>query len=431
MLRCLAPLLALVVVSVLLHPARSARADDAPSVGEVALLMDAALPLEQRCELRYLLHLGWRFVRDPGVNEVVVDGGWPCRFRTLERAQAAGALTIRVPTAFGANGARTLGPRLAAIADAPASRCAYQHRLAPALRRGIGRYVEGTESGRYQFPKLFDLVHSPVWGLRLPEHEWTKHDRVYHATYSSRAAMEALWRRGGIVECYTGQWLAIFGGQYELYGGPWFDEVFAPGDLQIGAPEPIKPSPLGRTTRGEGPYPYRALLIPESQRSEDAVLSLAPYGPMAFVGLSGIMENQSANERTNENFVVTQVSPAALQALVDGGGLSFLRAGATKVWEHVNASVGLIRLLSEPSGEHLAAIDRILASPAFSEIWVYVHPLGIVTFADLVRGKFNDTDSPVEFRFYLYGREDFLYRRYHAAWKARCAQGAPPACPAR
>jgi len=419
---------ALLVGTPLVGACRSARAADEvpvqaqPSAGEVARLLDGVLPLDQRCELRYLLHLGWRFERDASVKDVVVAGGRPCRYRTLARAQAAGSLRIQVPSSFGAVEARALGARLAEIADGRGSRCAYKHKVAPAVQRAVKRFDRGVETGRYQFPELFDLVHSPWWAWRLPEPQWEKRGRVYVATTSAARALESIWSRGAIAECYAGQWLAVFGTQYELYGREAFDEAFAPEDLQIGAPQQIKPAPVGRYTRGKGPYPWRGLLIPLADQRKDPILVLGPHGPMAFVGLTGIMRNQDRDVTTNENFLIARMSPAALKQLVDGGGLAFLRREARAIWSHVNPCAGFLRL-GGPKGEHAREVDRILAQPAFSEVWVYGHPHGIVPFAFLVRKMFSESSSPVEFMLYLHGREDFLYQRYRRVWKARCARG--------
>ncbi len=415
------PLVACVLLGA---PARAPAAEPAAKTGasDVAHLLDRVLSRDLRCELRYLRHLGWRFTRDATVKEVVIAAGRPCKSRTLARAQAAGALRILVPADFDEAGARALGKRLTAIADGRGSRCAYKHKLAPAIRRAVARYDRGVERSQYEFPELFDLVHSPFWALRLPEPQWEKRGAVYVATTSAAGAMEAVWRRGAIVECYAGQWMGVFGTQYELYGREAFDEAFAPGDLVLGAPQQIKSAPIGSLTKGRGPYDWRGLLIPRADQGKDPILALAPHGPMAFVGLTGIMRNQDGGDATNENFLVAGMSPAALKQLVAGGGFAFLGRETQKVWEHVNACSGFLRLGS-PTGAHAQAIDRILAQPAFSEVFVYGHPHGIVTFEFLTRKMFQTSSSPVEFLFYLHGREDFLYRRYHRVWKARCARG--------
>ena len=407
----------------LLAPMRAARASAPPS--EVAQLLDRALPREQRVELRYLRHLGWRFERDASVREVVVDGGHPCRYPTLEAAQAAGALRIRVPASFDAAAARAFGPRLAAIADGVASRCAYQHKLAPALKRSVARFEAIEAAGKFEFPKLFELINSPFWGLRLPESSWTAVDGVYVAYGSSARALEDVWQRGGVAECYTSQWLAILGAQYELYGRRWFEQSFAPDELRIGKPSKIKSGTLGRATVGTGRYDYRALLMGPAEQRLDPFAALAKHGPLAYAGIVGVMRNSDREgAQMNENWTIVEVSPAAAAQLGEHGGWLFLKREATKAWKHVNASMPSakpMRLLAEPSGEAARAIDRILAQPAFSEVTVYVHPYGRTTFADLVRDKFVEDDSPPEFYVYQHGRESLLYRRYHRAWKARCS----------
>lgn len=413
----------LVALLVSLPAAHDAAAETSEArAGEVAQLLDRVLTRDQRVELRYLLHLGWRFERDPGVQQVVVDGGHPGRHATLAQAQAAGALRVRVPTSFGESEARAFGPRLAAIADGIPSRLAYQHKLAPALRRAVDRFNAIEATGRYQFPKLFELINSPFWGVRLPESAWTNVDGVYVAYGSSARALESIWTRGGVAECYTGQWLAMFGAQYELYGPRWFEQVFPPNHLQIGKPSAIKPSPIGRATAGAGPYDYRNLVIPPADQRKDAWLTLAPHGPMAYIGIVGVMRNSvQEGAGMNENWILTSITPAAVKQIQDWGGFHGLKRKATEVWTHLNASIGgPLRRFTEPTGEAKAAIDAILAEPAFAETEVYVHPYGIVNLAWLVRDKFAEDDTPPVFTIYRYGRESMLYRRYRRAWKLRC-----------
>ncbi len=396
----------------------------APS--EVAHLLDRVLPRAQRVELRYLRHLGWRFERDPSLRTVVVDGGHPCRHESLAAAQAAGALRIRVPASFDEAAARAFGPRLAAIADGVASRCAYQHKLAPALDRAVARFEAIEATGKYEFPMLFELVGSPFWGLRLPESAWTAVDGVYVAYGSSARALEAVWQRGGVAECYTGQWLAVFGAQYELYGRRWFERSFAPHELRIGKPSKIKSGSVGRATIGAGPYDYRNLVIPPADQRRDALITLAEHGPLAYAGTVGIMRNTDLEgSQMNENFTILAVTPAAVEQFARDGGVRFLKREAARAWTHVNASMPgkPLRHFAEPTGAAAEAIDRILGQPAFSGVTVYVHPYGRMTFEELVRDKFKEDDTPPEFLIYRHGRESLLYRRYHRAWKARCARG--------
>ncbi|MDF1699702.1 MAG: hypothetical protein P1V36_00890 [Planctomycetota bacterium] len=429
-LSCLV-LLSVLGVGVCWPAARSVGAAEeaTPRAGEVARLLDGAVPFAQRCELRYLLHLGWRFERDATVKDVVVEGGHPGRYRTIARAHAAGALRVRVPASFDAAAARAFGPRLVAMADGIPSRLAYQHKLAPALRRSAARFMKLEAAGRYEFPKLFELVNSPFWGLRLPETSWTAIDGVYVAYGSSARALESIWARGAVAECYTGQWLAIFGAHYELYGPRWFERVFAANDLQIGKPSAIKTSPIGHTTSARGRFDYRALVIPRAdQYGKDAWLVLAPHGPMAFIGLTGIMRNTDPEGgQMNENWVITKMSPAAVEAIRAGGGQSYLQAQAAKIWALINKSMGggPLRVLQEPSGREVPAVEALLAQPAFAETWVYVHPHGVINFAELMRNKFIADDTPPEFLLYRTGRESLLYRRYHRAWLARCGTGGP------
>src|SRR5262245_14910169 len=92
--------------------AGAAEPDARPDPQATALArLDAVLSVEDRATARFLDHLGWRFVRDPSVREVLVHGGTPCRRADVAEAKAAGDLVIRIPEGVPLD-AQRLGARL-------------------------------------------------------------------------------------------------------------------------------------------------------------------------------------------------------------------------------------------------------------------------------------------------------------------------------
>ena len=170
----------------------------------------------------------------------------------------------------------------------------------------------------------------------------------------------------------------------------------------------------------------KSIKKPEQQ---DAFLTLAPHGPMAYVGIVGVMRNTNPDgAQMNENWTIVEVSQAAIDQLAKGGGSRFLSSQTAEIWKLLNASMpgrpwhSLRHIAGGPKGAAAQAIDKILAQPAFAEVTVYVHPYGRLSFGDLVRDKFPEDETHPEFLIYRHGRESLLYRRYHRAWKARCSR---------
>ncbi|MDJ0973797.1 MAG: hypothetical protein QNJ98_05010 [Planctomycetota bacterium] len=395
-----------------------AAADDVGSAS-VRAMLEQRLTAEQMQEVRFLEHLGWRFLRDadPKVQAIRFEPGFPCRYETLLAAQQDGALVIRFPAQPTDKQLQAFGERLPSISNSVASRCAYKHRIALAVRRAVDRLVRLTEAQRYKFPKyLFGAVDSPWFRMRMPQPEWQLKDRVWVAKDSARAAMDTFYRRGATAECYGGQAIAVFSIQYELYGPEAFDKVFAGDDLAIGRPLDIKSTPLGKLTHWTARFPWRALMIPEKEQRRDSLLVLARHGRMAFVGLSGIVRNQKADVQSNENFIITSISKRALDDAVKGGGLPHFSKQMTQVWEAAAPGRGLLAL---PSKKRAAAkrVDELLAQPIFTELMLYVHPYGDIPLADIVRKKLEKVDTPLEVVIYAHGREDGLYQRYREAFR--------------
>lgn len=411
----------------LLLPALCALAGDARArAGESAApqtsaeaLLARVLPPAQRCDVRFLQHLGWRFERDAGVRRLTIHGGRPCAHLTLQAAQAAGALRLLVPPGFGADDARAFGRLAGPLADGVSSRAAYQLKVAAAAQKAMTRLAALSDSGRVQFPELFDIVHSPVFVMQMPSPEWDERGRLWVAARSAREALEAVYRRGAKADCYVGQLFALYGTQYELHSPAGFDAAFPAGEVSVGRPRDYLMTPVGRYIRENQTYAWRALLLDAQAQRLDPVLALGRHGPTAFVGLTGILCNQRADEVSNDNFMIYRLSARALDELVGGGGVAHLGRQMCRVWDAANGARGLF---ASPEARDAAdrRVDALLATPAFSEFELYVQPHGIVTLADLVRKWVERTESPLRMRLYVHGLEDFFYRRYRSAYLARC-----------
>jgi hypothetical protein len=398
---------------------------------QVRPVFASVLDDEQLCELGFLEHLGWRFHIDAGVTELTVRGGHPARHDTLAAAQAAGTLRVLVPPGLDAEQARAAWPQLATLADAHASREAYKHRLAVATRRATARLSKMTEESRFVFPEILGLVHSPVFVFHMPKTEWHEEEKMYFATRSATRAIEEFFRLGATAECYTGQTLALFTTQYELFGPDWFDVMFDADEIVVGRPHHVIDTRLLANVKYERPYVWRALLVEPSRQRMDPILALAPHGRTAFVGLAGVVLNQDPDAFTNDNCIIVSISQRALDTLAANGGTDHLAREAGRVWEQANKAKGLLSFLRASECDAAEReVDALLAQPIFREFMVYVHPDGVVPLGDILRKKIPDADTPVTLRVNMNGLDDAFYQRFRAAYRRGCLARRGPVAPA-
>jgi hypothetical protein len=378
--------------------------------------LDATLSPDDRATVRFLEHLGWRFVPDASVREVVAHGGAPCRRKDLDEARAAGDLVIRIPASAPLDAAR-LGARLREIADGTSSRCAYQLRLAPAVREATRKLAEAEDRGDLSFPKLLGIT-SPWWRFEPPMPEWASRENLWEANGSPAGAIEAVYSKPGLAECYSAQWIAVFAAQYELYGKEFFDAAFKPEEVAVGPPDDVlTKTTFGKVSKDMVAYARWALLIGPEDAQVDATISLARHGPAAFVGLTGIVRDARGGERANQNFVVVSVSPRVSDSLVGCGTPTFYEASCAAT-EHLGTRLGRLASASVRRQQR----DRLkayLEQPLFSEFIVYVHPFGVVPLGEVVLSEMEKIEGPVHVMLYLHGREDAFFQRYRQAWRAR------------
>ncbi len=407
-------------LALLIGAGAGARADTGGSAPVAPL--EAGWSWEARATLRFLEHLGWRVEVVPGLVEARVEAGRPGFRASLAQAQAAGDLRLLLPDTPLAG--RALERLLPAAADGPASRLAWQHRVSEALVRATDKLTAATKAGRYKFPQLL-FWNSPFFQFHPPRPEWTERERMFVVVGRPSAALEAIYRRGALAECYTGQWVLVYATMYELFGAEAFDAAFPAPEVVVGRPSDVRTTPIGQTMLGDRTYPYRALLIPPEQTRQDPGATLAALGPLALVGLTGIVRNQDETDGANQNLTIVSVSPRAAEALRTQGGFGQIARLGRQAAEAWNARGG------GPFGggnrEAAALLERTLADPLLAEIRVYVHPFGVVPLAEMFRHELDDTEKPLYVLPYVHGREDLFYRRYRAGVERRwlASQGAP------
>jgi hypothetical protein len=396
----------------------------------VVAMLSAGLTPEQRAELAFLRHLGWRFVFDAGAKTPDMRVGTPCFRRDIEAAWAAGDLTVNVPPAMTREQIAAFGASLAPLVESIPTRCAYRQKLAVATREATRKLAAVAERGAYVFPKIL-FVNSPVFRCTLPRPEWRKVGVENLCTGSTAKAIEAVYERGGVAECYTGQWVALFATQYELYGAEWFDREFRADELRLGRPREAVQTAIGAYADEKRAFTWRALVIPEARMRDDPTLVLGELGPKAFVGVTGILQNEAEDPTANQNVLITSITPRAVEEFRTRGGLGRILEITREANEARKASRRGTSG-SERAG-HLRRYEELLADPVMSELMVYVQPLGVVPFAKVADKEMYEDGKPVKLRIYTNGLDEYFYQRYRAAWKARWLReqglAAPPTAP--
>jgi len=387
----------------------------APATGSGLALLEPFLTPEQRAEASWLEFLGWQYVRDPSVKFVTLEPGTPGRQPDLASARRAGDLRMKVPVAVDAAVGAGFAGQLERISDWTPTRIAYHYQLADAVRRATARLSDLADRDVLKFPRLL-FFQSPTYKIECPKPEWRQVERLCIAQGSASRALEAIYTRGGLVECYTGLILEVFSAQYELYGSAWFDRVFKPEDVAIGGSYDARKGQLGDLIKEELDHPVRALYLEGADQELDPGLALARVGPIAFVGVSGVLMNLVQNEGANQNLIFVSVSPEANQLLLDHGGFAYCDA---LLQEALGEQRSAMRPTTTGGGDSWARKEALLASPALTGIRAYVHPHGVLSLTELAKRELVHVGGRLHVRAYLHGFEWFLYRRYRNAWKDR------------
>ena len=374
-----------------------------------------------------LRELGWQ-VSDTAAAKPVIAGGTPCQRASLADAQAHRDLQLQVPQHF--NPAQR--ERLAAdVLQQPASVCAYLFKLGDATRTATTRLQEN--SG-YRFTAVqmgwigFGLGGAKAQGWQ----RFRSFGRGYAPVAANSQAVDAFYRGHVRSECGVGRQIAQLATQRELYGDALFDREFAPGELSIGTF-----LTLHRT---------QSILLGSSAGeffADGKAVRTSAMGRQAFMGAPGfiahVFDKKYLDDINNqaENFVITDLSDAAAQALARHGGFAHYDAVNRQVWELSQQMPGggwrrFERLLYErdaalraalPPEQQpvLARIDALLADPVYRELMLYVHPKGVRPLGyHIARLLDRNPRTPFSIDLALHNLHTTLYQRWVDARLRAC-----------
>lgn len=386
------------------------------------------------CREQVLQALGWR-IHDDGPPVPRIAGGQPCRHGSLAQARAAGDLQLWLPRGLDAVARQRV---LAEALDDPASRCAWSIALGQATRRAAAR-LQGNPGYRFTAVQLgwigFGLAGARAQGW-APTRSF---GRGYRPAGTNTGAIEAFYSGHVRSECGVGRQVAQLAGLRELFGDAGFDRDFAPGELTIGTFATLHDSDSILLGRHAGP------LVADGKGRR-----AAQAGRQAFMGLPGFIEHMRPRRYLDdlnnqaENFVVTDVTADAADALAAHDGLAHYDALNDQLWRLSQQlprlarhqyqrlldgrDARLLARFTPAQRERLARMQALLDDPFYRGFMVYVHPQGIRPIGfHVVRLLDLNPRTPYAIELTLHNLPTTIYRRWLEGRLRDCAATATPA----
>lgn len=344
---------------------------------------NAATTAAASCEVKLLQRLGWQ-ITHAEVIEPLIHPGEPCRRADLREAQAAGDLQLTLPLQYTDADRTTLVRQLL---QQPATQCAYAFKLGAATRRATTRLQDNPG---YRFSALqLGWIGFGIQGARAQGWQrFRSFGRGYAPSGSNSQAIEAFYRGRVRSECGVGRQIAQLATLRELFGDRAFDRAFASGELSIGTFLSLHDTDSVLLGSGAG-----------DMFADGKAVKTSRLGRQAFVGAPGFIEHVFDRRYLDdihnqaENFVVTDVSPAAADALAEHGGFSHYDRLNQRIWELSRELPGtgrrrFERLLYErdpalrdalPVEQQATQLqlDALLDDPFYRGFQIYVHRQGI------------------------------------------------------
>ncbi|MGE8286414.1 MAG: hypothetical protein ACN6RG_00540 [Stenotrophomonas sp.] len=382
------------------------------------------------CAMRLLRELGWRVESGPQQG-VTVNAGQPCQRASLQQAQARGDLRVQVPEGFDA----TQRERMAeALLQQQASVCAYAFRLGDATR-AAARRLQDNPGYRFSALQLGWIGFGARGAGAQGWQRFRSFGRGYAPSGSNSRALEAFYSGRVRSECGVGRQVAQLATQRELYGDAAFDAEFSAGELSIGTFLTLHDTPNILLGSNAGEF-----------FADGKAVRTAAMGRQAFMGLPGyishVYDKRYLDDINNqaENFVITDISEAAAQALARHGGFAHYDALNARIWELARQMPGhgrrrFERLLHErdatlraalPAEQQvlLARIDALMADPVYGGLMLYVHPRGVRPLGyHIARLLDRNPRTPFSIELTLHNLHTTLYRRWIDARLRACADG--------
>lgn len=379
-------------------------------LSDVEKKLQALATKEENCTLDYLRHLGWNIKPSEG-SAIEITEGTPCEKESLAESKKGNELVISLPRTATEADLKDLLSKLGSLSTSKASKCAYKFKVSEAAKKATDKLHRANTMGTYSFTNNSD----PFVGHFNKSHWGQDSGNCISVCSSPSKAIQCYYSETCRSECAVGLQVASLAILYELYGDKEFDKRFQNQEICVGSWSRVQSSenPIERGFGGEDA---------EAQKYFE-------LGKQALIGVRGYIGNlrgesylDSSADR-GENMVIVEASQKAIDEVKKLGGL---RSGTRKI--NIEIWAGLTegsRKQSEndflssqgisPSTDYSHA-KELLKNPIYTDIKVYVHPLGLMTLgAHLERLGRNNPRTPYEFQLYPDRLMSTLYDRYKQA----------------
>ncbi|MCD9088206.1 hypothetical protein [Stenotrophomonas sp. SY1] len=375
-----------------------------------------------------LRELGWQ-VTATDQREPMITAGSPCQRASLVDAQAHHDLRVQLPRYYDVAQREQLA---AELLQQPASLCAYLFKLGDATRAATAR-LQANDGYRFTAVQMgwigFGMRGANAQGWQ----RFRSFGRGYAPNGSNSRALDAFYSGQVRSECGVGRQVAQLATQRELYGDALFDREFTAGELSIGTFLTL--------------HDTQSILLGSRAGeffADGKAVRTAALGRQAFMAAPGFIEHvfdkrflDDINNQA-ENFVITDISQDAAEALARHGGFAHYDALNRQIWE-------LSRQLPDRGGRHferllherdrelrvqlspqqqatLAQIDALLADPVYRQLQIYVHDKGVRPLGyHIVRLLDRNPRTPFSIDLALHNLHTTLFRRWLDARLRDCA----------
>ncbi len=380
------------------------------------------------CNVELLRELGWQVQLGDRAQPEVAAGN-PCQRGSLAEAHAQGELQVRLPAGYDEERREQLAARLL---QQPASRCAFAFKLGAAARRASAR-LQANPGYRFTAVQLGWIGFGARGANAQGWQRFRSFGRGYAPVAGNARALEAFYSGRVRSECGVGRQVAQLATLRELFGDAAFDTDFTAGELSIGTFLTL--------------HDTESILLGSSAGeffADGKAVRTAALGRQAFMAVPGfiahVFDRQYLDDINNqaENFIITDLSEAATQALAHRGGLAWYDARNRQIWELARQlppqgrrgfkrllyerDAALRQALPEPQRGIVARIDSLLADPVYRQLMVYVHrqevkPLGY----HVVRLLDRNPRTPFAIDLALHNLHTTIYQRWLGSRLQGCA----------
>ena len=299
----------------------------------------------------------------------------------------------------------------------------YAEELSAATRRAVDKLVANE---RFKFSALQTgwIGFGPGGARRDGWQSTRSFGRAFIPRESPSQAIEGLYTGSLRAECGTGRQIAQYATLYELFGPQGFDAAFAKEEIVIGTFNQLNASDSVLLGRKAGEFTRDGRAVKATRSGE-------------FVGLPGfifhVFDKSTLDDIHNqaENFVVYEVSDAALAALRRHGGFEHYNRINREVWElaqplELTADRIFERLLYERDPALRAAIspekreviekmDALLRDPFYAGFEIYVHPKDVKPVRyHIARLLDRNPRTPFRIELGLHNLHTTIYERWAA-----------------